>query len=95
MRLTYRTVRVLLAIDDQPGASNRDVGEAAGIIDQGQTSKLLRRLRYLGLIENAATHDGHRGEPNAWRLTPRGADLRQTIDARSAAEERPALVGRD
>src|SRR5580704_8258881 len=39
MRLTYRTVRVLLAIAEQPGASNRQIAVGAGITDQGQISK--------------------------------------------------------
>jgi DNA-binding MarR family transcriptional regulator len=86
MRLTYRTVRVLLAIGQQPGASNRHVAEAAGILDQGQTSKLLRRLAHLGLVENASPTDGQRGEPNAWQLTTRGERLRETIGARPAGD---------
>jgi hypothetical protein len=60
MRLTYRTVRVLLAIGQVPGASNREVAEAAGVEDQGQISKLLARLKTLGLIENAGA--GRRAE---------------------------------
>jgi AcrR family transcriptional regulator len=79
MRLTYRTVRVLMSIAAQPGASNRHVGDTAGISDQGQTSKLLRRLEHLGLIENTGRGAGTRGEPNAWQLTPRGEQLRGTI----------------
>ncbi len=84
MRLTYRTVRVLVAIAARPGASNRHVATAAGIVDQGQTSKLLRRLQHLGLVENASPGDGHRGEPNAWRLTRRGERLRETIEDRAS-----------
>lgn len=80
MRLTYRTVRVLIAIATMPGASNREVGSAAGIADQGQISKLLQRLTSLGLIEN--TGAGHqRGEANAWQLTGRGQDVERTIRA--------------
>ncbi len=80
MRLTYRTVRVLIAIATGPGASNRTVGEAAGIADQGQISKLLQRLTSLGLIEN--TGAGHsRGEANAWRLTGLGEEVERTIRA--------------
>jgi AcrR family transcriptional regulator len=80
MRLTYRTVRVLIAIATGPGASNRTVGEAAGIADQGQISKLLQRLTSLGLIEN--TGAGHsRGEANAWRLTALGQEVERTIRA--------------
>jgi hypothetical protein len=41
---------VLIAIGSHAGASNRQVGEAAGIADQGQISKLLARLDGLGLI---------------------------------------------
>jgi AcrR family transcriptional regulator len=78
MRLTYRTLRVLGAIGDTPGASNRGVAEEAGVTDQGQMSKLLARLVRLGLIHNAAGH-GHQpsGEPNAWRLTELGEEVRQ------------------
>jgi AcrR family transcriptional regulator len=79
MRLTYRTVRMLLAVSQTPGASNRQVGDAAGIADQGQTSKLLRRLERLGLIENAERGTVGRGEPNAWRLTSRGEQLERTV----------------
>jgi AcrR family transcriptional regulator len=78
MRLTYRTVRVLIAIATSPGDSNRQVGEAAEIADQGQISKLLQRLASLGLIEN--TGAGHqRGEANAWQLTLRGEDVERAI----------------
>jgi AcrR family transcriptional regulator/DNA-binding MarR family transcriptional regulator len=71
MRLTYRTVRVLIAIGERPGASNREVAERAGIVDQGQISKLLSRLGSLELIENTRA-GSERGAANAWRLTPRG-----------------------
>ncbi|HEY3829159.1 MAG TPA: MarR family transcriptional regulator [Solirubrobacteraceae bacterium] len=80
MRLTYRTVRVLHAIDSHPGASNRQVAQASGVADQGQISKLLRRLQRLGLIENIG--DGQsKGAPNAWTLTSRGLALRQALIA--------------
>ena len=59
MRLTYRTVRVLLAIaelgeresEGRPGSNSREVADAAGVSDQGQISKLLWRLEHLGLID--------------------------------------------
>ena len=71
MRLTYRTARVLDGVARNPGASNRTIGEAAGIYDQGQISKLLARLERLGLLVN--TGQGQtKGEPNAWTLTPTG-----------------------
>jgi len=83
MRLTYRTMRVLIAIGEHPGASNRTIARAAGIDDQGQMSKLLRRLRELGLIENTRTQRVS-GTPNAWRLTGRGEELRRTIAVSSS-----------
>jgi AcrR family transcriptional regulator/DNA-binding MarR family transcriptional regulator len=78
MRLTYRTIRVLLAIGEQPGASNREIGAAAGIEDQGQTSKLLARLARLGLIHNTGLGH-HTGSPNEWALTQKGRHLQGTI----------------
>jgi AcrR family transcriptional regulator len=82
MRLTYRTVRVLMAIGTHPGVSNRRVGDAAGITDQGQISKLLARLRRLGLIENKGA-GAARGEPNAWTLTERGREVHGAISEQS------------
>jgi AcrR family transcriptional regulator len=78
MRLTYRTVRVLMAVAEQPGSSNRAVGASAGIPDQGQISKLLTRLHSLGLIENSGAGSA-RGEPNAWTLTARGWEIHGAI----------------
>ncbi len=87
MRLTYRTVRVLVAIATVPGASNREVSDAAGVADQGQISKLLVRLERLGLIENVG--EGHaRGEPNAWQLTAKGQDVERTISRQAETATR-------
>jgi AcrR family transcriptional regulator len=83
MRLTYRTVRVLAAIGRTPEASNREVADIAGIHDQGQVSKLLARLEHLGLIANGGAGQA-RGEPNAWRLTPRGYEVELTIRQQTA-----------
>jgi len=83
MRLTYRTVRVLMAIADHLDASNRLIAEASGISDQGQISKLLARLESLGLARN--TGQGHpKGAPNAWRLTARGEEVEGAIRVGSA-----------
>jgi AcrR family transcriptional regulator len=80
MRLTYRTARVLEAVAERPGGSNRLVAECAGISDQGQVSKLMSRLQRLGLLDN--TGAGHvRGERNQWRLTKKGALVTQAIRA--------------
>ena len=81
MRLTYRTVRVLTVIAAQPGASNREIAERSGIVDQGQISKLLARLARLELVENFG--GGHeRGAANAWRLTARGAQIERATRPR-------------
>jgi len=72
MRVTYRTVRTLTTIGRNPGASNREASEGAGIVDQGQVSKLLNRLARLELIENKGEGQS-KGGANAWHLTARGA----------------------
>jgi AcrR family transcriptional regulator len=78
MRLTYRTLRVLSVIATNPGASNREIAEEAGIHDQGQISKLLARLERLELIHNNGQGQP-RGEPNAWTLTPTGTHVEQAL----------------
>ncbi len=78
MRLTYRTVRVLMAIAAQPGSSNRVVADAAEVTDQGQMSKLLARLNDVGLIQNTGG-GATRGEPNAWTLTEKGWQVQGAI----------------
>ena len=82
MRLTYRTVRVLMAVAEHPGASNRQVGVASGMNDQGQISKLLSRLHRLGLIANAGVGPA-KGAPNEWTLTPKGERIEAAIGVRS------------
>ncbi len=78
LRLTYRTVRALLSVAEHPGASNREIGEAAGITDQGQMSKLLWRLERSGLVHNTGLGPGT-GAPNIWKLTQRGQTIHQAI----------------
>jgi AcrR family transcriptional regulator len=89
MRLTYRTIRVLHAIAESPGISNKEVGNEAGVPDQGQISKLLARLERLELIANAG--EGHeKGEANAWELTATGERFTQSIDLHSGDHEQAA-----
>jgi len=98
MRLTYRTVLVLRALEELGGPptrralqgatggrgpSNRQVAAAAGISDAGQISKLLARLEALGLIANTGG-DHAKGEPNAWHLTPKGHEVNCSLQARAA-----------
>ena len=86
MRLTYRTVRVLTAIADHPGASNRLIAATSEISDQGQSSKLLSRLERVGMISNTGLAPA-KGAPNSWTLTTRGAQVVETI--RAHTEGRP------
>lgn len=78
MRLTYRTVRVLSSIADAPGASNKQVAQAAGITDEGQTSKLLTRLHKYELIQDTGIGPA-KGMPRAWSLTERGEGVLQAV----------------
>jgi hypothetical protein len=68
---TRRTTLVLCAIASAPRSSNREVARAAGLSDEGQASKLLRRLAERGLVENVGLGQGG-GRCNAWVLTARG-----------------------
>ncbi len=81
MRLTYRTVRVLMVIAESPGASNREIAERSDISDQGQISKLLGRLARLELVENKREGQ-ERGAANAWHLTPRGSAVERATRPR-------------
>lgn len=81
-RLTYRTVRVLRAIAELPAGSNREVGEHAGIVDQGQISKILTRLEHQGLVVNRGGNGAARGAPNSWWLTELGEALERDLRER-------------
>jgi hypothetical protein len=81
LRLTYRTLAVLEAIAAEPGLSNNEIAERAGIADPGQISKLLKRVAGHGLAENIGAGQPQ-GEPNAWRLTPKGEQVRRTAAPR-------------
>lgn len=77
MRLTYRTVRCLLFIGENPGASNREIAAGAEVPDEGQTSKLLRRLSKLDLVSNSRPLGP--GYPNRWTLTPQGEQVLSAV----------------
>jgi AcrR family transcriptional regulator len=76
MRLTYRTVRVLSSIAEEPGASSKHVADASGITDPGQISRLLSRLRRYELIQDSGVGPA-KGKARAWTLTPRGESILQ------------------
>jgi AcrR family transcriptional regulator len=83
IRFTYRTARVLAMIASTPGTSNRAIATTSGITDEGQMSRLLRRLQSCELIENRSSGQ-QRGEPNAWMLTERGRAIHSAIAERAA-----------
>jgi AcrR family transcriptional regulator/DNA-binding MarR family transcriptional regulator len=89
-RLTVRTHLVLTAVAQlcERGfdPSNREISNAAGVRDQGQISRLLRRLEGLGLLENAGGATA--GVPNAWRLTGKGEAVLSTSTKPAAALSR-------
>lgn len=82
-RLTYRTMRTLEAIAADPGMNNREIGQAAGVVDQGQVSKLLGRLEGLGLVRNISRGEHAKGAPNSWALTTKGGEVQQAITEQS------------
>lgn len=83
-RSASRTARRgLAAISSQPAASNRVLADASGIGDEGQISRLLRRLEDAGLVENLSA-GRPKGEPNAWTLTARGEAVHAALDAQAA-----------
>ncbi|HST55413.1 MAG TPA: TetR/AcrR family transcriptional regulator [Solirubrobacteraceae bacterium] len=82
--LTGRTVAVLVFLGECPGASNRAVAAAVGIGDEGQMSRLLRRLEGEGVVSNRGG-GWERGLANEWALTRLGSELDAEIRACAAA----------
>jgi AcrR family transcriptional regulator/DNA-binding PadR family transcriptional regulator len=75
-RMTALTHEVLTAVSNlsegETNPNNREIAQVAGVKDEGQISRLLRRLEGHGLLENTG---GHSAAGNAWRLAPRGEEL--------------------
>ncbi len=91
--LHHRSALVLRAVACAPRSSNRELAEAAGLADKGQTSHLLRRLARRGLIEKVSPRSGSRRE-NAWLLTPHGRRVLKLLDVEAAVNPRAsASVG--
>jgi hypothetical protein len=98
VRPTYRTLWVLKAIarlgSDARPPSNREVARAAGVFDNGQISKLLKRLEGLGLLEN--TGQGYtKGKANAWRLTAKGDEVKRVLEAHARDRAEPIQTSID
>ncbi|HEX4187793.1 MAG TPA: TetR family transcriptional regulator [Solirubrobacteraceae bacterium] len=77
IRVTYRTMRVLSAIAEMPGACSKEIADAADVSDNGQISKIMRRLEQNGLVKSSTARA--RYEPHEWRLTPRGERLAEAV----------------
>jgi AcrR family transcriptional regulator/DNA-binding MarR family transcriptional regulator len=75
-RLTVRTQMALAAVAGHPGLNNREVSEIVGLSDQGQISRMMKRLQTQGLVENTQGHTKRLAR--AWRLT---ADGEAVIDS--------------
>ena len=92
IRLTYRTVRVLVTLAEHPGASNREVSERADIVDQGQISKLLTRLAGLGLVEN---HGDGQPEGSGQRVAPDGVRREHRASGAAAVSRACVIASRE
>jgi DNA-binding MarR family transcriptional regulator len=88
-RLTVRTQMALAAVAGRPGLSNREVSEIIGLSDQGQVSRMMRRLSDQGLVENTQGHSSR--HMKAWRLT---ADGEAVIDAHRPLKQAQRKAGK-
>jgi hypothetical protein len=87
----FRLWRCLRFIAEHPCASSRRVANAAGVVDQGQMSRLGVRLVELGLAVRAAGPGGR----NAWTLTARGKRAVELLDHDPLASVTQLLRGVD
>ena len=88
-RLTVRTQMALAAVGGRPGLNNLEVSEIIGLSDQGQISRMMKRLQTQGLVENAQGHT--RRQVKAWRLTANGEAV---IDAHRPLKEAQRKAGK-
>ena len=83
IRFTYRTALVLETIAAEGGQgshpSNREIAETSGIVDEGQMSRLLQRLRQAGLDQKPRRRLHTSGVVNAWTLTQRGQAVQAAL----------------
>ncbi len=86
-----RTRTCLLYLAEHADASNREIGEAAGVPHKSQTSKLLSQLRQGNLI---TVHRDGPGAQNKWRLAPRGKQLAEQLTNEQASEGPVHLANR-
>ena len=72
--LTHEVLGTVASLSGQgANPSNREIAQVAGVKDEGQISKLLRRLQDHGLLQNTGPVTA--GAPKAWQLTSRGEEI--------------------
>lgn len=76
---TSWAAKMLIAIDDEPGASNTRLAHMIGVSEASQVSRSGRALLDRGLAVSA-----HAGRHLAWSVTPRGARVVDSLRARGA-----------
>jgi AcrR family transcriptional regulator len=83
---SYRLRACLQYLADNPNASNGSVAEHIGVSHSGQVSMLLDRLHRSDLL---LKEGGGAGRPNAWRLSPHGAEVLRVLLRRRTSLSRP------
>ncbi len=84
-RLTDRTAQVLQSIAENPNSSNTVIAELAGVGDQGQMSRLLARLRRLGLVEDRSDQRTYNAA-KAWFISEAGKELLADLESTQQAD---------
>ena len=96
VRMTYRTLRVLTALAENPGASNRQVADAAGREQRRPDLQAPAAPVRPGACPQRGLH--RNGAPKRWHLTDRGQALqrrgqrdldRHGLDSSGVAVEEP------
>jgi len=85
---SHRLRACLRYLHENPHASNRAVAENIGVSHSGQVSALLERLHGAGLL---VKESGGAGRPNAWTLSPYGAEVHAVLGRQRTSV--PALPG--
>jgi DNA-binding MarR family transcriptional regulator len=83
LALAPRRYEALMYLATHSNASNREIADAIGVNDQGQSSRLLARMEDIGLIHNRSAYN--QGAPNAWELTADGRRLVQALESVAGA----------
>jgi AcrR family transcriptional regulator len=66
VRPGHRMMIVVELVSEQPGLSSREIARRAGELDEGQVSRLLRRLSEAGVVEDVSGVGP--GRRRAWRV---------------------------